>query len=746
MDIHQWLRTTTDREPPGDPQAPPRPDFAIEAEVVDKPERRYRHKRRQYHSDSSIIAPLAREAPEHDRDAAHVRRRKSDRERHERHERDCVSPARSPGRRQTSEAHSQSARASPEPFTKTYERRPRHKTKADRYEPKKKKSKQDRPSDGQDARKSRRRRSHRSGDGTRTAGLVQSFQLQNGAKSGRLTLKTDGTAGLFSHGRASNQLSGKNTGLPDLVFNEMRFLHKTKVPAEDMVESESRKPSKQDAKRQIENGEISAYFNALTAGPRQPSPVASIHLEKSASKLPMSVLHSVPRTKAPQPGELNARSTQLPSLNRPAADQQTHSTSCFTWSQSDPRPAPRQRLATESGVQEASNRGDKSLHADENHYKTKLRPEVHALQPPVDLSGRGIWKGTDRVPADMHVEMYKPLVESGPAPRRRTTSRTSLSLPRLPRWSLEPAIRSAAAHSTSADPSTPDILRLRSRMRALAQDEDMQIADAQNLPSKKENLEAGSTSPTAKLLRTAGAALNEARMLQPDIRISKADTHTVLARDIVRSPHRQRSVVDPNDTYLEDQDAYEQPDNVRRFRHEVHVPSIPCRPPTGIAFGLGTGMPDHRIWGAPQSEAAQSMMDDDEQMLDDQPDRHLQDGFSPLDRELLQQAPTSGFSQGFHEDSTTMSLHSNRLASFRLQDSPSVQSTRHSLHGQSLWPASRDEYAAGHALRPAFSRGGSTRLHSGHGAILGSGRSFSPVPPVPLSESSGNVGLHRIWG
>ncbi|OQN95800.1 hypothetical protein B0A48_18085 [Cryoendolithus antarcticus] len=715
------------REPPEDPQAPPRPDFAIEAEVVDKPERRYRHKRRKYHSDSSIIAPLAREAPEHDRDAAHVRRR----------------------RRQTSEAHSQSARASPEPFTKTYERRPRHKTKADRYEPKKKKSKQDRPSDGQDARKSRRRRSHRTGDGTRTTGLVQSFQLKNGAKSGRLTLKTDGTAGLFSHGRASNQLSGKKTGLPDLVFNEMRFLHRTKVPAEDMVESESRKPSKQDAKRQIENGEISAYFNALTAGPRQPSPVASIHLEKSASKLPMSVLHSVPRTKAPQPGELNPRSTQLPSLNRPAADhadQQTHSTSCFTWSQSDPRPAPRQRLATESGVQEASNRGDKSLHADENHYKTKLRPEVHALQPPLDLSGRGMWKETDRVPADIHVEMYKPLVESGPAPRRRTTSRTSLSLPRLPRRSLEPAIRSAAAHSTSADPSTPDILRLRRRMRALAQDEDTQIADAQNLPSNKENLEADSTSPTAKLLRTAGAALDEAQMLQPDIRTAKAETHTIPVRDMVRSPNRQRNVVEPNDTYLEDQDAYEQLVNARRFRHEVNVPSMPCRPPTGVAFGLGMGMPDHRIWGAPQSQAAPWMMDDDEQMLHDQPDRHLQDSFSPLDRELLQQAPTSGFSQGFHEDSTTMSLHSNRLASFRLQDSPSVQSTRHSLHGQSLWPASRDEYAAGHALRPAFSRGGFTRLHSGHGAILGSGSSFSPVPPVPLSESSGNVGLHRIWG
>nr|OQO25433.1 hypothetical protein B0A51_08043 [Rachicladosporium sp. CCFEE 5018] len=576
MDIHRWLQTTTDREPPEDPQAPPRPDFAIEAEVVNKPERRYRHKRRQYHSDSSIIVPLAREAPEHDRDATHGR------------------PPRPPDRRQPSAA--------------------KHKTKADRYEPKKKKSKQERPTDGQDAQKSGRRKLHRSGDGTRTAGLVQSFQLKNGGKSGRLTIK---------------------------------------VPAENLIEPESRKRSKQDAKRQIENGEISAYFDALTAGPRQQSPVASMHLEESARKLPASVLHAVPTTKAPQPGELNARSTKLLSVNRPAAehaDQQTHSTSCFTWSQSDPRPAPRQRLGAIPGIQGASNPGGKSLHDDENHGKsTKLTPEVHALQAPVDLPGRGVWMGIDRAPADLHVEMNKPHVDANPAPRHRTTSRTSLSLPRLPGRPMEPDIRSAAAHSTSADPSTPDILRLRSRMLALAQDQDTRLADTENLPSDKENLEPGPTSPTAKLLRTAGAALDEAPMLQPDIRTAKAEAGTIPDWDMAMSLRRQRNAIEPNDAYSEAQDAYEPPDKARRFRHEAYVSSIPCRPPTGVAFGLEMGISDHCIWGAPQPEAAPWMKDDEEQMLDDQPDYHLQNRFGPLDRELLQQAPTSGFSQGFNE-------------------------------------------------------------------------------------------------
>ncbi|KAK6432206.1 hypothetical protein LTR95_011628 [Oleoguttula sp. CCFEE 5521] len=748
MDIHRWLQTTADREPPEDPLAPPRPDFAIEAENVDEPERRYRHKRKQYCTDSSIIAPLIREAPDHDRDVVYGRRRKSDRERRER---ENVSRARSRGPQQPSEAESQSARASPEPVTKTYERQPRHKTKADRYEPKKKKSKKDRPTGGEDAPKSHRRRSHRSGDGTRTAELVQSFQLKNGVKSGRLTLKTDGNAGLFNHGRASTQLPGKNSGLPDLVFNEMRFLQRTKGSAENIVDTESRKLSKQEAKRQIENGEISDYFDALTAGPRKQSAVASMHVENPVSKDPASTLLSNPRAKAPQPGELSVRSIKRPTSNRPAAhhaDRPNHSTSCFTWSQSDPRPPPRQRIGAISGMQEAHDPEGRGLHDDDDYgISTKPVPNVHALQPPVDLPNRGTRMESDRASADLHVEVYKPLVEAGPARRHRTDSRTSVSLPRLPERPLEPSIRLAAAHSTSAGLSTPDILRLRSRMRALAENQETQLADTRDLPSGKENLEPGSTSPTAKLLRTAKEALGEAQMLQPYICAAKVGMVTSADREIFRMPRPECKTFEPNDTYLENQEASKQPNNARRFRHGVHGSWSPCRPPTGVAFGQRMRVPDHRIWGAPQSEATSRKIDDDDQMLDDQPDRYLQDRFNPINLDLLQQIPTSIFAPSVPGGDATIPLQSARAASAIFQDPPSRQSNDRSIYGQSLWSPSEDlEYSSGHNSRPSVSQGVDPRLHSGHGAQAGSTRSFIPVPLIPTSESSATASLHRIWG
>ncbi|OTA33363.1 hypothetical protein BTJ68_07407 [Hortaea werneckii EXF-2000] len=41
-------------------------------------------------------------------------------------------------------------------------------------------------------------------------------------------LKPETTTGLFKHGRASAQVAGRGGGLPDLAFNEMRFLQKPK--------------------------------------------------------------------------------------------------------------------------------------------------------------------------------------------------------------------------------------------------------------------------------------------------------------------------------------------------------------------------------------------------------------------------------------------------------------------------------------------------------------------------------------
>jgi len=69
---------------------------------------------------------------------------------------------------------------------KVYEKRARHKTKPDRYEYKPKKGKEEHEPKKS---KSKRQKRDRTADGARTTGIVQSFQLKNGPKSNRLTVR-----------------------------------------------------------------------------------------------------------------------------------------------------------------------------------------------------------------------------------------------------------------------------------------------------------------------------------------------------------------------------------------------------------------------------------------------------------------------------------------------------------------------------------------------------------------------------
>lgn len=182
MDIQQWLVATAHRAPPPPSDDHHMPHAAWERTHSQDQEqwqgRFYRRKRKRASSDSSIIAQRAPRATARNRTAA-PRSLPSERAR-------SAISAESRSQQSYSSRHGP---GSPETApSKTYERRPRHKTRADRYEPKQRKRKGDQ--DARNERKSgnKRRKSHRSGDGGRTVGLVQSFQLKNGPKNNRLTV------------------------------------------------------------------------------------------------------------------------------------------------------------------------------------------------------------------------------------------------------------------------------------------------------------------------------------------------------------------------------------------------------------------------------------------------------------------------------------------------------------------------------------------------------------------------------
>ncbi|KAL5379391.1 hypothetical protein DPSP01_008459 [Paraphaeosphaeria sporulosa] len=244
MDIHKWLSETVL------PQQPPSPPGQGEVHHVicsEGPERvpNKKCRRKSSSSDSSLLKapPQRKKGPppgrvpsiEEDADEA------------------CHTDASQPTKRSESSVSSE-----------PYRRKPRRKTRPDRYEPLSKDAKErglhaqkrDKGESNMERRKSRcKKEASKSGNG-----IVHSFQAKN-VPRGRLTLKPREKLGLFNKGRVSSPVKGR--GLPDLVFSEMKFLQKYKDNAE--VEQPPESPRKKRKKDQAhgKEDEISAYFTSV---------------------------------------------------------------------------------------------------------------------------------------------------------------------------------------------------------------------------------------------------------------------------------------------------------------------------------------------------------------------------------------------------------------------------------------------------------------------------------------------------
>ncbi|MCJ1429799.1 hypothetical protein MMC29_007714 [Sticta canariensis] len=137
-----------------------------------------------------------------------------------------------------------------------YERRSRHRTRKDRYEPKevkeakkrKKKKNEDPPKE------KKRKRKEKSG-----AALMHDFTAQNVAHD-RLTLRSEPSVGLFGKGRSS--LPVKRRGLPDLAFSELTFLNPHRKNSDDLRKSSVNKSRHKTDKDADPGANISRYFTS----------------------------------------------------------------------------------------------------------------------------------------------------------------------------------------------------------------------------------------------------------------------------------------------------------------------------------------------------------------------------------------------------------------------------------------------------------------------------------------------------
>ncbi|KAK5738546.1 hypothetical protein LTR17_005882 [Elasticomyces elasticus] len=509
--IQRWLQNTADREPPEQTEHHAQEHAPDETEQLGK---RYRRKRKRASSDSSLLQPRH----------SHLDRAKSA---HRARSSGGLRDATHDHPRRDGEQSQVSARSHREEAPrKSYEKRARHKTKADRYEPKSKNQRKDRdePKTG-----SKRRKSHRSGDGGRTTGLVQSFQLKDGPQKSRLTLKPETNAGLFKHGRASAQVAGgRGAGLPDLVFNEMRFLEKPKDHQNRPAAEAERTTTKKDSKRQQEE-HISAYFahtRPAEAGPE----VASLVTEPPPQQ-PSRTTHRRPGIQPP---------VDLPdkpflgfgSKGQHANSKETGPTSYYSWSESI---APEARVGRAREPVMTDDRRTPEIVENVGLDATSRQPAEPEEQTKNTASPRrGDWVRSRRA-AGPAVEVFRPPAEPKPGRERRTESKTSL--PPLPRdIPSEPPHdagqpRRKRGAPDSLDFHTSDILQVQQRPSTAADarhsHDTLDTVDLLRMRDQ-ENRDPESSTPTSKLLRRAQEAI-----------VAQQPEHRPARKDVRRSSREQ---------------------------------------------------------------------------------------------------------------------------------------------------------------------------------------------------------------
>ncbi|KAI7217959.1 hypothetical protein KC333_g3886 [Hortaea werneckii] len=509
MDIRQWLDDTADREPPDVDVPPGSLQLPNPQNLPTRHARRNRRKRKRASSDSSIIVP-----PHSHSKRGHRRPRVQTHSSTPSAVEDACD-AEDAG----ADAYSSSALGDPKSTVDAihehaYTRRARHKTNPDRYEPKSRKQRRQLKARNHSRSRPRHRKSHRSGDGGRPTGLVQSFQLKNGPKGGRLTLKPEITTGLFKHGRASAQVAGRGGGLPDLAFNEMRFLQQPKDHQDAVSANQAAKGPAKKGRKHAQDEEISAYFAAHRHDPdgnqHDPSRMGNKRGRRKDSPT-RTQQPSQPPVELPEKPFLGFGSKGTQQDRRRKHDQ---STSYYSWSESAAPPR------AEEGNTPISNPAfatGKSEEAESATSKREIASRDRASEASVvqdKYFGSPRKRGSLHQP---HPKKKSTLLDTDVAPssarpkddeaRRSATKTTCQSLPhQMPEIRSQDPPRSRGGMSCH----TSDILRVRQPNTAVTKSIfDSLIGLAAVGEDDKENNQPTSSSPTGKLLKRARDVLSQ---------------------------------------------------------------------------------------------------------------------------------------------------------------------------------------------------------------------------------------------
>ncbi len=175
-----------------------------------------------------------------------------------------------------------------------YDKRQRHKTKADKYEVKTGSKSRDVGMPGNGKQRSSKRRRRKSG-----LVLNNEFKAPNVAQD-RLTLMANGGPGMFHKGKASSLVQRR--GLPDLTFPEMNFLNKRQSHPEALQQDGKDRRPKSKKKEKEKTQQISHFFGGSPAAKLWlRKPTESIQFGQSVAQMPpLSSNGSMSRDQKPE--------------------------------------------------------------------------------------------------------------------------------------------------------------------------------------------------------------------------------------------------------------------------------------------------------------------------------------------------------------------------------------------------------------------------------------------------------------
>lgn len=321
--------------------------------------------------------------------------------------------------------------------------------------------------------------------------------------------------------------------VPDLVFNELRFLQNSKDHQNEQ-HALRKQPTQHNEKPENDREEISAYFSKHQ---RRSPP------DRSPAVAPKPTEQVCLPNRNASPGQSEARqagsSPLLPDKELPAVPYLGFgSKGMVNQSSREPRPSSSASYLTwsESGgvlpVQESSKiQLDKPLEASQLPMQRRThseRPNRHQqtqhtghAQPFVDEIRHTPKKRGTRPPRQQMQKQHSLPNKELPVPDdleanistrdAQLDGATSQSLPIARRNAAEENAQTYGEIPTSSSGAksfdTADILNIKQRLTALAQQSPPKISNDCQLPNDKENILPPSTSPTTKVLRSAREAL-----------------------------------------------------------------------------------------------------------------------------------------------------------------------------------------------------------------------------------------------